>query len=406
MTTFTTTIASTGSSQSGSVRVRQSGTLKDADFTTTLVQALQAVVTTGLTFDGVDKLTFTTAFAGPIVITRTTVSAPATGATHALQFFEATTGIDIPQATIAKVVGTPTLPTLPSMLKGVNLSGMEFSRTAFVPTNATIDYLFGQGFNCIRMPVLWQRMQPTLFGTLDTNGSTGLADKYKASMNYVLSKGMVCIVDGAHNYGSRPEGKVGSAAVPVTALDDYWTKMFAFLGSDPKIVFDLMNEPPNAGWGAMASSSTAALRAAGCLNRIHAYGTASAISSIIDPLNNVVLDVHKYLDPTMAGVSGVCTVGGGSSRLTDVTAAATAAGRRLFLGEFAAGYPTVAGQEQCATELPALIDAVQGSPSVWAGWTAWGGGRNWTTDYVFRLEYGEGNTADTPYMALLKTRLP
>jgi len=406
MATFVTTLALSGALRPGSVRVRQIGTLTEAQFTTSLAQSLQAAVTPGLTFDGVDKFTFPIEFNGPIVIARTTIDPPANGATHGLQFFDESSTIDLPQASVARRVGTPLLPVLPTMLKGVNLSGMEFNGNAFVPTNATVDYLLGQGFNCIRLPGLWQRMQPTLFGPLDTVGAAGMANQYKAVVDYILSKGAVCIVDSAHNYGSRPEGRIGSAAVPVAAFDDYCSKLYGLLGANDRLIYDLMNEPPNADWGAMASSHIAALRAAGCINRVHAYCTATALAGVIDPVDNVVLDVHRYLDPTMAGISGVCTVGAGSTRLTEVAYAARAAGRKLFLGEFAGGYPTVAGQEQCATELPALIDAVQNNSSLWTGWTAWGAGRNWSANYVFRLEYADGSTADTPYMAILKGKLP
>ncbi len=76
-------------------------------------------------------------------------------------------------------------------------------------------------------------------------------------------------------------------------------------------------------------------------------------------------------------------------------------GRVGFLGEFAFGDPTVAGQEGCATEMASLNAQMNQNRDIWLGWSAWGGGRRWSRTYPFRLQVPDDNTGINPYMQLL-----
>ena len=65
-------------------------------------------------------------------------------------------------------------------LLGVNLAGAEFGSvgqaygTGYTyPTHAEIDYYAASGMNVIRLPFLWERLQPTLNGRLTRPNSPG-----------------------------------------------------------------------------------------------------------------------------------------------------------------------------------------------------------------------------------------
>lgn len=410
--TFTYTLTRSAQTNAGYVRLRPSGSLTAGDFTTTFIASLAAAVETGVTFDGVDKLTFTTGWDGALAIARTTTGTPATGATYAIQIFEASDSIAVLQATAAGVVGSPTLPTYPALLRGVNVSGMEFSGTPFYPSNAQFDRIKARGFNCVRLPGKWARMQPDPFGALDTNGSTGFADKYKAAAAYAASISLYVILDPAHDFGSRTissatstKAKVGDKLMPVSALDDFWSRVYAFLGGSAFYIYDLMNEPSTAvSWPVVAASSAATLRAAGCLSRLHIseFGPVeTTANATLDPLSNFLVDCHQYLDAAQSGANGICSVGAGS-RLDARVSVLNANSKQAFLGEFAGGSPSVSGQEQCATELPAIMAAAEASPFI--GWTGWGGGEYWNGAYQF-LQENAPDRSPTGYLDTLIARV-
>ena len=56
---------------------------------------------------------------------------------------------------------------------GVNVSGAEYSWMPFVGTG-DLDTLASEGVTLIRLPIAWERMQPTLNGPLDQTYLAGL----------------------------------------------------------------------------------------------------------------------------------------------------------------------------------------------------------------------------------------
>jgi endoglucanase len=129
------------------------------------------------------------------------------------------------------------------------------------------------------------------------------------------------------------------------------------------------------------------------------------MANFVDPAGSFAFEVHQYLDADSSGKHGACIPGSGASRLAPfIDWARSAPGRQGFLGEFAAGDPSVAGQEQCAIELMSLLDAAETS-GVFVGWTAWGGGPWWEPSYIFRLEPADLAGPDTSYMQMLRRRL-
>ena len=67
------------------------------------------------------------------------------------------------------------------------------------------------------------------------------------------------------------------------------------------------------------------------------YGTPNAqvMSSIVDPLDHFVFELHQYFDGDFSGTSPNCVAGHGAQQLMEVTDWLRNQGRQGFLGEFA-----------------------------------------------------------------------
>jgi endoglucanase len=313
-------------------------------------------------------------------------------------------------------------------VRGVNISGAEFGRVSGTlnrdyayPTDANIGYYQAHGFTIVRLPFKWERMQRALYGDLDVKGNgTGDFERLQAVVASVTGRGMVVILD-PHNYGNRVvDGvryKIGSTAVPAEALEDFWIRLANEYKGNARVWFNLMNEPTGisaADWKSIAQSVTNAIRKTGARNRLLVPGTAyttaaswvssgnaKQMESFVDPANNFAFDVHQYLDTDNSGTHGTCVAGAGAKRLNAFTNWATAHGTRGFLGEFAAGDPTIPGQEQCRAELTDLLGHVEANPAQWIGWSAWGAGVRWSPSYIFRLEPTDSAAPDTNLMKAL-----
>jgi endoglucanase len=320
-----------------------------------------------------------------------------------------------------------------AILRGANISGGDFGTAPGTygidytyPTKAEIDYYAARGFDVLRVPFLWQRVQHELYGDLDSVGDgTGDFERLSQVMQWITDRGMIAVLD-LHDYGGRSVNgrtvKVGSETLPTSALEDLWVRLAKAFNATDLVWYGLMNEPTGisaADWKTIAQSVTNAIRATGANNRIlvpgtaysgaHSWvssGNAEQMATFSDPENNFAFDVHQYLDADSSGKQGICIEGAGASRLTPfIDWAKRAPGRRGFLGEFAASDPSVAGQEQCRAELAALLEAAETS-GVFIGWTAWGGGGWWDPSYIFRLEPTDLSGPDTNYMKMLLPHLP
>lgn len=305
-------------------------------------------------------------------------------------------------------------------LVGVNLSGAEFAPeklpgTVFkdyvYPDPADMRYFQAQGMNTFRLPFLWERIQPQLFGALDPAELQKITDTVAAAR----SQG-VCLILDVHNYGQYRGQPIGSSGVPRAALIDLWVRLSATFRDPAHVAFGLMNEPakmPVAEWAATAQETVFALRKTGAKNLIlvpgggwsgaHSWSAkdaggvsnADAFRSFHDPAHNYMIEVHQYADENFSGTGNSCV---DPARLTAVMASMTqwavSTRQRLFLGEF--GVPV---NDQCLKALSALVGGTKGS-SVWGGWTYWAAGK-WLGTYPFSIQPDNGG--DKPQMAILKT---
>jgi endoglucanase len=336
-------------------------------------------------------------------------------------------------ALLAVLLGRPAAAALLDYV-GVNLSGAEFGETQLpgsygstytYPTAAEIDYYRAQGLNTFRIPFRWERLQRSLFASLD---ATELA-RLSGIVSYATGKGAYVLLD-PHNYARYAGGVVGSASVPNAAFADFWSRVAAQFRNNPRVIFGLMNEPhdlPTEQWAAAANAAIAAIRAAGAHNLIlvpgnawtgaHSwfdswYGTPNAVAmrNIVDPDDNFAFEVHQYLDADSSGTSSqVAGAAIGSQRLAAFTQWLRTNGYQAVLGEFAvAGQSIGTGGSQIGDEaLSDLLSHLDANADVWLGWTWWAGGP-WWGDYMFTLEpsqLGQPGQTDRPQLAVMRPHL-
>lgn len=302
-------------------------------------------------------------------------------------------------------------PTELNWFTGVNLAGAEFGHldaakvpgvrdTDYTwPTNAEVDYYAGKGFNCIRLPFLFERIERDQ----DRGILMGLID-------HAASKGIRVILD-PHQYGQVMVGGVHtvvSNSVARAAFVAFWAQLADDVAAKSNVIFGLMNEPMSpavtngitpAEWLVPANAAISAIRAQGASQLIlvpgsywtgaHSWvssGNAAVMLGVVDPSNNYAYELHQYMDSDFSGTHSTVVVGSGSTVLAAATSWARTNGKRLFLAETG-----VAQNSASLIELEAELDFLDGSQDVWIGFTAWAGGPWWynattAVDYMFNLD--------------------
>ncbi|MHA7632907.1 cellulase family glycosylhydrolase [Corallococcus sp. M7] len=116
------------------------------------------------------------------------------------------------------------------------------------PTLAGMQRLKSRGMDVVRIPFLWERIQPVLNGALNTTYQNYLLD----TLEYANAAGLGVIVD-MHNYARFTSGGVsrpfGSTGAPTKAqYADGWRRIATAIRANPSAyaalwAYDLMNEP-------------------------------------------------------------------------------------------------------------------------------------------------------------------
>jgi endoglucanase len=330
-----------------------------------------------------------------------------------------TVGTDLTATTTSVTASAVTPNTTPPTtsgvaLLGVNLSGAEYGDPVTgkvnydytYPTNSEIDYFASLGLNVMRIPILWQRLQPTQDGPLSATQLSYL----DGLVAHAASLGVKIIID-AHDYGIAFGNDIGSAGTPNAAFANFWSQMAAHFKNDPNVIFGLMNEPHDqtaTAWAASAQAAVTAIRATGAAQEILVSGTewdggsswissgnAAALVNINDPDNNVVYEVHEYFDGNASGTStSVVSSMIGPDRLAAITQWAQENGKKLFLGEFGAG-----SDPASLAALSNTVSYINANSNVWQGGTYWAGGP-WNANYMFSADPQNGvEAAQTAILA-------
>ena len=318
------------------------------------------------------------------------------------------------RATVLALTLTTVTPAAQALeLLGVNLAGAEFGipgmetgggnpgvygRDYTYPTHAELDAYAADGFNVVRLPFSWERMQPVRDGPLDVK-QLGYMDDVVA---HAAKAGLHVALD-PHNYGYGYGHLIGTPDTPNRSFANFWGRMAVHYADAPNVIYGLMNEPheqtPDQ-WLHAASAAINAIRAAGGRQEIlvpgtfHANGAnwvqlgnaAGFADKLADPGHNMAFEVHQYNDSDQSGGSTIPvspTIG--AERLAEVTAWAEAHGRRLFLGEFGAG-PDPASLLALTNQLAFM----QAHATAWQGGTAWSGGPGWPPGNPWSLDAVDG----------------
>lgn len=331
-------------------------------------------------------------------------------------------------------------------LFGVNLAGAEFFAgqdgpnslfafydheiTFFWPNQLEVDYFKSKGMNSVRLPFRWERLQRELNSPFDPE-ELGRMQTFVAE---TTAKGITVILD-PHNYARYHGGLIGSNAVPHSAFADFWGRLAALFKDNPKVIFNLMNEPSRMRtdqWRIAANAAIAAIRDTGATNLIFVPGNgwtgahswlqnwyaqespnsgvtgpngyrvgsnAEEMLNIVDPLDRVIFEMHQYFDHDFAGKQPDCqseTIG--SEKLAAATQWLRTHGKKGFIGEFGAG-----DNAACLAALRDITQYMADRPDAWLGWSYWAAGRAWG-DYFTSLEpenLESDDPIDRPQLAAL-----
>jgi endoglucanase len=304
-------------------------------------------------------------------------------------------------------------------LTGLNLAGAEFGQVPgrygydyIYPTQEELDAVASQGFSVIRLPFLWERLQPQLGGKFDGEELARLT----AVVHLADARGLAIVLD-PHNYARYLDRPIGSPQVPVDSFAQFWRALATIFRDDPHVIFGLMNEPHDMrteAWAAAASAAILAIRGTGAKNLIlvpgnaysgahswtkSGYGTPNAVvlRDIKDPCNNIAFEFHQYMDANFSGSGPACPAPQAAiEALQSVTDWLHETGKKGFLGEFAASQ-----RPECLAALNGMLQFMTEHSDAWLGWTYWSAGAWWPPDYMFSVEPKPG--IERPQLKVLQT---
>ena len=216
-----------------------------------------------------------------------------------------------------------TLPTIePVQLVGVALSGAAFGPSVLPGKHGT-NYIYPaesyykkyaeQGLKLVRLPFLWERIQPQLDTELDTAQLALLTQ----SLDFAHKHGVKVVLD-MHNYYRYYRQPIGSETVSIQSFANTWKRIALKVGKHPALSgYGLMNEPNTKGlWPQAALAAAKEIRKVDRINWIYVAGDRfssawhwpQSNTQLIadpwmrDPQNNLIFEAHMYLDRDTSGM--------------------------------------------------------------------------------------------------------
>lgn len=319
---------------------------------------------------------------------------------------------------------------------GVNISGAEWGernlpgepgRDYVFPSRRSLDYWAAQGLTLLRVPFLWERLQPRPGGPF--------AGAYLELLHETVRNAAAAGVQVAfepHNFGRyRVDGvewiidqRDGAGRVPVSRFDfaDLWVRFAREFGAaDTVWAYDLMNEPHDLGasdWKAISQCAVSAVRAAGDRKTILVPGDGWSGAEwwkqrngrrpwIDDPAANIVYEAHCYFDANRGGRYELSyeeeaarsrdLPGLGRRRVEPFLTWCRDNGVRGILGEF--GVPH--GDPRWLAVMDGFLDAVAEAGMDALYWAA----GEWWQDYAIGLQPSADYAVHRPQLDRLKVRL-
>ena len=290
--------------------------------------------------------------------------------------------------------------------RGVNLAGAEYDYAFQLPSLKDGGAYANQGMNTIRLPFLWEYLQSSSTNTqvkvddpsVAINFNNPNAKNYAALVDQYVSKGMTVIID-MHNYmrygsgGNSASTNIigGSGKASAQQYAAAWVQIGTRFQNNPKVMFDLMNEPNNMSTELVLANYNvvlSALRKAGINNTVllegngysgawswasgGGYGTPNATvfnrDAINDSENNYIINVHQYFDYNYSGTSSDCVASNGSVNISGLTNYLTENDLKAMVTELGG-----ANTQTCADDINTFLSKTI-SDSKYIGWTGWVGG--------------------------------
>jgi len=108
-------------------------------------------------------------------------------------------------------------------------------------------------------------------------------------------------------------------------------------------------------------------------------GNAAAFAALSDPIDNVAIEMHQYLDSDGSGTSDTCVSSTiGAERVQDATQWLKDNNKKGFLGEIGAG-----SNDACIAAVKGALCTLQTAGGVWIGASWWAAGPWWGTVSIF-----------------------
>lgn len=189
-------------------------------------------------------------------------------------------------------------------------------------SQATVDFIASRGWRTVKLPIRWERIQPTLYGGLDYAELGRLTD----FIGMCETAGLSVNLD-VHNYGLYyhdvagvgTRTAIGGTETPVAAFVDLWSRLAGvFKDSSTVTVYNLMAEPQGDygnltadTWHTASQDAVNAIRQVDQATEIHVGGFGWSSLRwwelynpdpwIVDPADNFRYVAHHYWDGTGGG---------------------------------------------------------------------------------------------------------
>lgn len=302
---------------------------------------------------------------------------------------------------------------------GVNVAGAEFGESSlpgtlgvhyvYATAGQSYRYFAGKGQTLVRVPFLWERVQPTAFGPLSAEDVRQL----RAMLDAAASAGQLVILD-MHNYARYYHTPLTRA--DAGKLADAWTKLAReFRGHPGLFGYEVMNEPHDLpegsdGWAYLAQAAADGIRAqdAQAWLLIPGYSWQGAWTwpqnnptlAVRDPSGRLLYAAHQYFDRDGSGKYGQGYDGDGAypaigaDRLRPFQDWLASRGARGIVTEY--GVPD--NDPRWLAVLDRFLAALDADSRI-AGGTYWAAGPWWG---AYPLSVEPRNGQDRPQMGVLE----
>lgn len=277
-----------------------------------------------------------------------------------------------------------------------------------------VDYYADKGMKALRLMFTWECMQKELNGPIPAAASGNYKayfDNFRQTVDYATNvKGMHLVMTpwqsnaGGALCGACYRGnRIGTAQVSNAHFADFWTKMANHFKDNPRVGFSLINEPnymSTMTWFSAAQAAITAIRATGASNRIYVPGNGYSAAStwemnsydtatpqrsnsygwlnargagqpLLDPQDNIFVEVHTYVDENQGGLdNGITSVTAARDHVKHTVDWARARGIRVYLGEIG----MYAGNALAAQTWSNFMTYANANTDTLIGFTWWAGG--------------------------------